>query len=98
MSPMDLDNMLGNVNEWDRFSRDGFKMSETWQPDTVSFNSGLPDDFAHGGGQNSTFNGHSDVAQYDDAPGLHQQAVHHGGGHTFDSGWWHGEGQAGALS
>jgi hypothetical protein len=30
MSPMDLNNMLGSADEWERFGRDGFKMSETW--------------------------------------------------------------------
>jgi hypothetical protein len=28
--PMDLNNMLANANEWERFGRDGFKMSEAW--------------------------------------------------------------------
>jgi hypothetical protein len=28
--PMDLNNMLASASEWDRFSRDGFKMSEAW--------------------------------------------------------------------
>ncbi|PVH93878.1 hypothetical protein DM02DRAFT_618998 [Periconia macrospinosa] len=36
VSPMDLDNMLGNANEWDRFSRDGFKISDQWQQDPMA--------------------------------------------------------------
>lgn len=28
--PMDLNSMLGPVDEWDRYGRDGFKMSEGW--------------------------------------------------------------------
>ncbi|KAF2809283.1 uncharacterized protein BDZ99DRAFT_443474 [Mytilinidion resinicola] len=31
VSPMDLSSMLGAVDQWDDFSRDGFKMSESWQ-------------------------------------------------------------------
>lgn len=40
MSPMDLNNMLGNVDEWDRFGRDGFKMSSTWGQEQVAFSGG----------------------------------------------------------
>jgi len=100
LSPMDLDSMLGNVNEWDRFSRDGFKMSETWQQDAVpSYNGGHPEDFNHGdGGTNNNYNNTSDITQYDHGNGMHQEAVQHGGGQTFDADWWAGEGQAGTLS
>ncbi|KAF2258328.1 hypothetical protein CC78DRAFT_125650 [Lojkania enalia] len=37
MSPMDLTNVLGNVDEWDRFGKDGFKMSETWAQEPMSY-------------------------------------------------------------
>jgi hypothetical protein len=102
MSPMDLDNLLGSVNEWDRFSRDGFKMSETWQQDAgSSYNGGHPEDFAHVDVHNhhhSNYNGTADVAQYEHGDGMHQRTVQNGGGQTFDAGWWAGEPQAGALS
>lgn len=37
-SAMDLNNMLGNVGEWDRFGRDGFKMSDAWQQEQMGYN------------------------------------------------------------
>ena len=30
MSAMDLNNLLGDVDGWDRYERDGFKISEAW--------------------------------------------------------------------
>ncbi|KAF2801137.1 hypothetical protein K505DRAFT_227098 [Melanomma pulvis-pyrius CBS 109.77] len=32
-SPMDLDRMLGNVDDWERLQRDGFKISDAWAQD-----------------------------------------------------------------
>ncbi|KAF2872277.1 fungal-specific transcription factor domain-containing protein [Massariosphaeria phaeospora] len=41
LSPMDIHNIMGNVDEWDRFGRDGFKISEAWPQDPLnSFNAG----------------------------------------------------------
>ena len=37
VSPMDLRNMLGAVDEWDSFSRDGFKISDSWGQEPVVF-------------------------------------------------------------
>lgn len=34
-SPMDLTNLLGDVSVYDQFSRDGFRISETWGSDPV---------------------------------------------------------------
>ncbi|KAH7125261.1 fungal-specific transcription factor domain-containing protein [Dendryphion nanum] len=40
MSPMDLNNMLGGVDDWDRFGRDGFKMSDTWTAEAIGYGAG----------------------------------------------------------
>ncbi|PSN68600.1 hypothetical protein BS50DRAFT_461464, partial [Corynespora cassiicola Philippines] len=40
--PMDLNTMLGNVNDWDRFGRDGFKMSDQWSQDSMNNYNGGP--------------------------------------------------------
>jgi hypothetical protein len=99
ISPMDLDTMLGNVNEWDRFSRDGFKMSDTWQQDPAAgYVDGHPEGFDQGNGQSNSYNHSADAVQYSDAGHFHQQAVQHSGGQAFDAGWWDGEGTSGPLS
>jgi hypothetical protein len=36
LSPMDLYIMLDNVDEWERFQRDGFKISDYWMPDPTA--------------------------------------------------------------
>jgi len=36
MSPMDLYVMLDNVDDWERFQRDGFKISDNWMPDPAA--------------------------------------------------------------
>ncbi|KAF2108137.1 fungal-specific transcription factor domain-containing protein [Lophiotrema nucula] len=48
MSPMDLNNMLGNTDEWDRFGRDGFKLSDTWSQEPVQYNGHAPEAYGHG--------------------------------------------------
>ena len=100
MSPMDLDAMLGNVNEWERFSRDGFKMSETWHPDAAaSYHGSHQEEFVPGTGHSNGLNGSANLAQYDHGGEMHPHAgIHHGSGQPFDAGWWNGEGQAGTLS
>ncbi|KAF2471620.1 uncharacterized protein BDR25DRAFT_260105 [Lindgomyces ingoldianus] len=40
LSPMDLNNMLGSEDEWGRFGRDGFKMSDRWVQEPIGFNGG----------------------------------------------------------
>lgn len=94
VGPMDLDNMLGNGNEWDRFGRDGFKMSETW-------NHANSNAYAGGGEEgypqvNGEDHGYTDAAvpQYDGGAhiGGHVSGVHTAGSQTFDSGWWPGQG------
>jgi len=35
MSPMDLSSMLGHVDPWEQFNRDGFRMSQTWGQDPM---------------------------------------------------------------
>jgi hypothetical protein len=89
------------VNEWDRFSRDGFKMSDTWQQDAVqSFNGGHPNEFAHGAGHSGSFSGNVNegLPHYGGDGGMHSGGVHHGSGQAFDQGWWNAEAQAGAMS
>jgi hypothetical protein len=57
--PMDLNNMLGNANEWDRFGRDGFKMSAAWptQEQTMGYAGGI----LGGGTMNMAVNGNMNV-------------------------------------
>lgn len=38
--PMDLNNMLATTNEWDRFGRDGFKLSEDWNAQELAMGYG----------------------------------------------------------
>ncbi|KAL5378746.1 hypothetical protein DPSP01_008968 [Paraphaeosphaeria sporulosa] len=94
VGPMDLDNMLGNNNEWDRFSRDGFKMSETWNHDQAN---------AYGGSGEAGYpqvSGESDgyasaeVAQFNGTGHMvgHVSEVQQGGGQAFDASWWSGDG------
>lgn len=78
MSPMDLDSMLGNANEWDRLSRDGFKMSDQWQQDPMT-------PFG-GGGAGGPDPGHHPHPHHAEDYGQHhhhhqqqQQHHHHGG-------------------
>ncbi|KAF2690882.1 hypothetical protein K458DRAFT_355200 [Lentithecium fluviatile CBS 122367] len=98
MSPMDLDNMLGNVNEWDRFSRDGFKMSDTWQQDPVSSYNGDHSGGFSQAGQSNGYHASADAAQYGDGGDVHQHGVQHGPGQPFDPAWWGGEASTGPLS
>ncbi|ORY08948.1 fungal-specific transcription factor domain-domain-containing protein [Clohesyomyces aquaticus] len=41
LSPMDLNSVLGNDDEWERMNRDGFKMSETWIQEPMDFNGNI---------------------------------------------------------
>ena len=84
VGPMDLDNMLGSADEWDRFGRDGFKMSETWNQDHAnayggSGEEGYPQVTAVTNGYTS-----AEVAQYSGGTQM--------GGQAFDASWWSGEG------
>jgi hypothetical protein len=56
MSPMDLNAMLGHVDDWDRFGRDGFKMSESWSTQEPMGFQGTGPGFA-GMGHGSATNG-----------------------------------------
>ena len=94
---MDLDNMLGNVSEWDRFSRDGFKMSDTWQQDgPVPYHVSHPEDYPHTSGPHNGYHAGPETA-HDTGGGIHQQHVH-GTAHTFDPGWWSGDAHHGTLT
>ncbi|KAJ4357848.1 uncharacterized protein N0V89_002424 [Didymosphaeria variabile] len=90
VGPMALDNMLGNSNEWDRFSRDGFKMSETWNHDQANaFGGSGEEGYPQVSGDSDGFT-NAEVAQFNGArrmPG-HVSEVHQGGGQAFDASWW----------
>ncbi|KAF1975996.1 hypothetical protein BU23DRAFT_552003 [Bimuria novae-zelandiae CBS 107.79] len=97
--PMDLDNMLGSSDEWDRLGRDGFKMSETWNHDQSNT---YPGSGEQGYPQVSgVTNGYTtaDVAQFGGGvpSGMngHVSGVQHGGAQAFDASWWGGEGNLG---
>ncbi|CAI6338358.1 unnamed protein product [Periconia digitata] len=108
VSPMDLDSMLGgggaNTNEWDRFSRDGFKMSDQWQRDSMAtFGDGESHGFGHhhaaGGGEHGGYHPGQDGVPYHAAQESGQQGSSHHGHQGFATGWWGGgEGSAGHLS
>jgi hypothetical protein len=92
VGPMDLDNMLGNSNVWDRFSRDGFKMSETWNHDQAN---------AYGGSGEAGYpqvsgdsDAYAEAAQFNGAGHMngHVSEVQQGAGQSFDASWWSGEG------
>lgn len=89
--------MLGSSNEWDRFGRDGFKMSETWNHDqsTAYSNNGQPG-YPQGSGEHNAYSA-AEVAHYGGGAqmGGHVTGVQHGGSHAFDASWWDGEGNMG---
>lgn len=95
---MDLDNMLGNANEWDRFSRDGFKMSETWNHEQANAYGGSGEEGYPQASGDSNGYAHAEAAQY--SAGAHMNghlasAQQHGGHAAFDTSWWAGEGNMG---
>jgi hypothetical protein len=95
VSPMDLDSVLGSADEWDKFSRDGFKMSEVWQPDTMpTYSNGQGQAYSHSE-QGHAYAGNPEV-QYN-ANDMTQEAVHHGG-QEFAARWWNGEGNVGGIN
>jgi hypothetical protein len=40
MSPIGFDNLLDNVDDWDRFQKDGFKINNNWILDPTTFGNG----------------------------------------------------------
>lgn len=99
VSPMDLDNMLGNSDVWDKFSRDGFKMSDTWQQEPVNAYHAAPSDgYAQAGAESNGYNANPDAGQYVHGHDMNHQVPQHVGGQGFDPGWWAGGGNAGAMS
>lgn len=94
IGPMDLDNMLGNSNEWDRFSRDGFKMSETWNHDQANaYGRSGEAGYAQVSRESDGY-ANAGVAQFNGAGHMtgHTSEVRQGAGQAFDTGWWNGEG------
>ncbi|KAF2441656.1 hypothetical protein P171DRAFT_434308 [Karstenula rhodostoma CBS 690.94] len=94
VGPMDLDNMLGNSNEWGRFSRDGFKMSETWNHDQANPYSGSGEaGYPQVSGESDGY-ANAEVAHFNGAGHLtgHVSEVQQSGEQTFDASWWSREG------
>jgi len=101
--PMDLDNMLGNVDEWDRLSRDGFKMSDAWpQQDHHAQGYGgaaghHPESYAttaataQGGAEHNEYVTHHEATHYPTGGAMGHGSVPQSGGPGFDAGWWGGE-------
>jgi hypothetical protein len=40
MSPIGFDNLLDNVDDWERFQKDGFKINNNWILDPTTFGNG----------------------------------------------------------
>ena len=94
VGPMDLDNMLGSSNEWDRFGRDGFKMSEAWNNDSPNaYASGGEEGYPQANGEGHGYTSTA-VPQYGGGAqmGGHVSGVQPGGNQAFDASWWNGEG------
>ncbi|KAF2635167.1 hypothetical protein P280DRAFT_474082 [Massarina eburnea CBS 473.64] len=69
VSPMDIDNMIGHANEWDRFFRDGFKMSDQWQQDPMAGTDGFGVGGVGGVGEVGGVNGGGGLENYHTGPG-----------------------------
>ena len=97
VGPMDLDNMLGSSNEWDRFGRDGFKMSENWNHDqSNAYDGNSHQGYQHGSGEHVGYST-AEVPHYSESPQMsgHVPGVQDGAGHSFDASWWSGQGNMG---
>ncbi|KAF1960318.1 hypothetical protein CC80DRAFT_404446 [Byssothecium circinans] len=99
MSPMDLDSMLRNVDAWDRFGRDGFKMSDQWQQDPLPGQGGFGVGVGVSAGGNNGGGGFTGEGGQGNAfhAGQYGVGVGVGGGQQgqqgFDAAWcqWGGE-------
>ncbi|KAL5443307.1 hypothetical protein PMIN05_003715 [Paraphaeosphaeria minitans] len=94
VGPMDLDHMLGNSNEWDRFNRDGFKMSETWNHDQANAYGGSGEaGYPQASGESDGY-ANAEAAQFNGAGHLarHASEGQQVGAQAFDASWWGGEG------
>ncbi|KAJ4294431.1 hypothetical protein N0V90_008121 [Kalmusia sp. IMI 367209] len=80
VGPMDLDRMLGNSDEWDRFSRDGFKMSESWNHDHANAYGGSGEEGYPQVSADSNGYAHAEVAHFAGGGQMGQHGVQHGAG------------------